>query len=216
MKMLCLALLALVLFLPFSSAGAGQRVIDDFEQGLRPGWEEKSFSGHTRYEVVTDSEGHCLRAESSAAASGLIYRIEFEPAEFPILRWRWKIDGIVTKGNGRIKAGDDYAARIYVIFPHWLFFKTRSLNYIWANRVPRGELLPNSFTANAMMISVESGSQRAGEWVTEERNLLDDFRRAFGEDPPGVGAVAVMTDTDNTGGEAGACYDDIVISSGEE
>jgi len=216
MNILRLALLALVLFLPFSRAGAEQRIIDDFEQGLRPGWEEKSFSGHTRYAVVAEEGGHCLRAESSAAASGLIYRIEFEPAEFPILRWRWKIDGTLPRGNGLTKAGDDYAARVYVIFPHWLFFRTRSLNYIWANRLPEGQVLPNSYTGNAVMIAVESGSGKAGEWIREERNLVEDFRLAFGEDPPKAGAIAVMTDTDNTRGEARACYDDIVISTGKD
>ena len=39
-----------------------------------------------------------------------------------------------------------------------------------------------------------------------EKHLVEDYRRAFGEDPPKVGAVAIMTDTDNTGEEAVAWY----------
>jgi hypothetical protein len=56
------------------------------------------------------------------------------------------------------------------------------------------------------MVAVESGDGNAGRWVDEERNLVEDYRRAFGENPPMVGAVAIMTDTDNTGEHAVAWY----------
>jgi hypothetical protein len=62
------------------------------------------------------------------------------------------------------------------------------------------------------MVAVESGAERTGAWVDERRNVLEDYRAIFGEEPPSVGAVAIMTDTDNTGESALACYDDIVIS----
>ena len=56
------------------------------------------------------------------------------------------------------------------------------------------------------MVAVESGDGNAGRWIDEERNLAEDYRLAFGEDPPRIGAVAIMTDTDNTGEEAVAWY----------
>jgi hypothetical protein len=63
-----------------------------------------------------------------------------------------------------------------------------------------------------MMIAVESGPELAGQWVTVRRNVVDDYRKAFGEDPPQVGAIAIMTDTDNTGESATAWYGDISAS----
>jgi len=110
------------------------------------------------------------------------------------------------KGDERTKGGDDYAARVYVVFPSTLFWRTRAVNYIWANRLPRGAFLPNAYTGNAVMVAVESGDGNAGRWIDEERDLAEDYRRAFGEDPPRIGAVAIMTDTDNTGEEAVAWY----------
>jgi hypothetical protein len=95
---------------------------------------------------------------------------------------------------------------VYVVFPSTFFWRTRAVNYIWANRLPRGAFLPNTFTGNAVMVAVESGDGNAGRWIDEERNLAEDYRRAFGEDPPRIGAVAIMTDTDNTGEEAVAWY----------
>ena len=61
------------------------------------------------------------------------------------------------------------------------------------------------------MIAVETGSTRTGRWVVEKRNVLEDYRRVFGLDPPKAGAIAIMTDTDNTGEEAVAYYGPIRI-----
>ena len=187
-------------------------LIDDFENGLKPGWTTKIFKGETHYSVVKTDQGQVLQAQSNAAASGLVYEIEYAPAEYPILAWRWKIEKTIDKGDERSKAGDDYAARIYVIFPHWFFPKTRTLNYIWANHLPQNEILPNAYTGNAMMLAASSGPDEAGTWVKVRRNIVEDYRRAFGEDPPEVGAIAIMTDTDNTGETVLAWYDDILIS----
>jgi hypothetical protein len=203
------------LLLGVNVCGAGERVIvlEDYREGLGPKWEEKSFSGKTNYRVTTEDGIRCLRAGSRASASALIYRIEYDPGEYPFLHWRWKVDGVIRKGDERTKQGDDYSARVYVVFPSFLFWKTRALNYIWANRLPKGEGVPNPFTSNAVMIAVRSGSEDTGRWFEERRNILEDFRRFFGEDAPKTGAVAVMTDTDNTGEEAGACYGPIWISA---
>ena len=193
-----------------AAAGAAESLrIDDFEQGLAPGWTQKSFAGETAYRVVAEGGGHVLAADSRAAASGLVYKIEYDPGDWPVLAWRWKVEKVLAAGDAHIRAGDDYPARLYVVFPSWFFPKTRSLNYIWANRLPKEALLPNPFTANAMMIAVESGPERVGEWVEERRNVVADYRRAFGSDPPAVGAIALMTDTDNTGDSVRAWYDDI-------
>ncbi|PLX96292.1 MAG: hypothetical protein C0621_02110 [Desulfuromonas sp.] len=205
-------LLMMFLFLA-PAASAETLLIDDFETGLSPRWEEKVFSGRTRYRVVNDEGNKVLRADSAAAAMGLIFEQEFDPKEWPILSWRWKIADTIPGGDARTKKGDDYAARIYVIFPHWFFPKTRSINYIWANRLPKKEMLPNAFTGNAMMLAVESGAERRGEWIVERRDIVADYRRLFGEDPPQAGAIAIMSDTDNTGASATAWYDDLQLES---
>jgi hypothetical protein len=59
------------------------------------------------------------------------------------------------------------------------------------------------------MIVVESGLDRVGQWIEEQRNVYEDYKQAFGEEPPLVNGVAIMTDTDNTGEEATAFYGDI-------
>jgi hypothetical protein len=127
------------------------------------------------------------------------------------------------------KAGDDYAARIYVMFDYPLEklpFGTRTklrlaesiygqkiptaaLNYVWDNRQPIGTIQPNTYTDRARMVVLQSGGARAGQWVTETRDLAADFRAAFGEEAPDAVAIALATDTDNTGESATAWYGDI-------
>lgn len=186
-------------------------LLGNFSGGDLSGWEPKIFKGKTSYTLVADGERQVLKAESDGAASGLYKVVMLDPRKFPVLRWSWKIEGTVPEGDGRTKEGDDYAARVYVVFPSILFFRTKAINYIWANRLAKGTTLPNAFTSNAMMVAVESGNERAGTWVSEERNLYEDYRKIFGEDPPDIGVVALMTDTDNTGGKAVAYYGDITL-----
>jgi hypothetical protein len=204
--------LLLMLLAGGSGAAPVQMMIDDFEHGLGPEWTVKSFRGETGYRVVAEAGGHVLQAESRGTASGLVRKIDLDPRDYPVLSWRWKVAGTIPAGDERTRAGDDYAARVYVIFPHWFFPKTRTLNYIWANHLAKGDILPNAYTANAMMIAVESGPAHAGQWLTERRDIVADYRRAFGEEPPRVGAIAVMTDTDNTGVSATAWYDDLLLT----
>ena len=177
------------------------------------GWTAKSFKGNTDYRVVTEDGRTAVKATSQAAASGLAKEIRFDPAKFRYLRWSWKIDHTIKGGDEKTKAGDDYAARVYVVFPGRFFWQTKAINYIWANRLPKGESIPNAFASGAMMVAVESGPSQAGQWLTEERDILADYRRLFGEEPGEAEAIAIMTDTDNTGESATAWYGEITLST---
>ena len=208
---LLLKILLLCLFFPAVSMATDVIELGSFSSSGLSGWSEKSFQGTTEYRIVEEGGEKVLHAKSENSASGLVFETSFDPQQFPILSWRWKVSDTISKGDSRSKAGDDYAARIYVVFPHWFFLKTKTLNYIWANQFPKNSSQLSVYTGNAMIIAVESGSAKAGEWVTVQRNLLGDYRKAFGEEPAKVGAIALMTDTDNTGETAEAWYGDIKV-----
>jgi hypothetical protein len=205
-------IISLLLLAATTGAAAAEFIrIDDFEQGLSPRWEQKSFRGETNYQVVTEGTGKVLHARSQGTASGLIFKKEYRLQDYPLLSWRWKVQGIIPKADETEKSGDDYAARVYVIFPHWFFPKTRTISYVWGNTLPQGRTVPSPYTVNAMIVAVGSGTEKIGEWIVERRNVLEDYRRLFKEEPPQVGAIAIMTDTDNTGASAEAWYDDLQI-----
>lgn len=203
----------LILFLTSLPVYADNIAVSHFgSEGLN-GWDVKSFKGTTDYRIVHENGRTVVKARAIGAASGLTKKITFNPGAYRYLKWSWKVDGTVAGGDEKTKGGDDYAARVYVIFPGHFFWQTRALNYIWANKLPKGEFTPNAFTANAMMIAVESGPSASGQWRYEVRDILSDYRRAFGENPPEAGAVAIMTDSDNTGAAATAWYGDITLST---
>ncbi|MDD5758991.1 MAG: DUF3047 domain-containing protein [Desulfobulbaceae bacterium] len=205
-------LFVLLLLLPaIVNAANGAILIDDYQHGLAKGWKEKKFKGQTHYTVVEKDGRFCVEAVSKASASGLFYEIDVDTDIMPILTWQWQIEDVLDKGDATKKSGDDYAARVYVVFPSSFFWRTRALNYIWDNRLPKETVIVNAYTKNAMMIVVESGAGQKGKWVTEERNIREDYLLAFGEPPPAVGAIAIMTDTDDTGESARAWYGPIWI-----
>jgi len=192
---------------------AAEILLDNYQGGLSPKWEKKSFKGETLYEVTQEDTLSCIKATSHSSASGLYYKINYDTKKYPILTWRWKVDHVLSNGNALKKEGDDYAARIYVVFPSILFWKTKAINYIWANKLPRGTAVANPYSSNSIMIAVESGESKTGRWIDERRNVFEDFRMHFGQDPPRVGAISIMTDTDNTGEKAIAWYGPIRVLS---
>jgi hypothetical protein len=218
-----------------AGAGAGRVDVGRFTEPAAPdappvGWEPLTFRKiprPTQYRVVREGTGWVLEARSEAAASALYRPLDLDLQAHPRLTWRWKIERVLVKGDARTKQGDDYPARVYVAFRHdparataWerttygayrLLYGTEppgaALNYIWDNRLPPGTALDNAYTRRAKMIVVRSGGAEAGRWVTETRDVREDYRRLFGGDPPPVAGVAVMTDTDDTGERAVAWYD---------
>ncbi len=172
-----------------------------------------------------------VKAQSSNSASGMIWLNEFDVYEYPLIRWRWKVSNVYIKGNARLKTGDDYPMRIYVLFKYdtkdprvkkkfkyglakLLYGKYppyASLNYIWANREHQQRFISNPFAKESMMIPLRSGSALAGQWLEEERNILEDYREAFGEDPPATAGLAFMNDSDNTGESSESWIDWIEI-----
>ncbi len=196
------------------SAFAEPVYVGRFSQGDLNAWTAKKFSGETQYSLVEDGGRKVLKAVSKATASGLYKQVHIDLQKTPYLNWSWKIDHTLGDIPERKRAGDDYPARVYVVFSGGLvFWRTRAINYVWSSNQAVGTEWPNAFTDHALMVAVASGAAQAGQWVKERRNVLEDFKRLFGGDIRYVDAVAVMTDTDNSGKSATAYYGDIYFSA---
>jgi len=73
---------------------------------------------HTIYSVEEDGDIAYLKAESNSSASGIILKKEIRIFKYPKIKWRWKISNVFKKGDAKEKAGDDYPARVYIIFKY--------------------------------------------------------------------------------------------------
>jgi len=176
-------------------------------------WKEKIFKGRVLYKVEGRDHERFVLATSKGTASALYYKIKLDMKQRPIISWKWNAEKFPTK-NGiedlKDAKQDDFAARVYIIFPAFFFTKTRSLEYIWTQNVEEGTISASPYSKNLQLYVIESGKREGVEWVYEERDIYEDYLKAFGEEPRyNIGAVAFMTDADSTDTDARAFYDEI-------
>lgn len=227
--------------IPFSQLLANdenQMVVGAFSQeskALPKSWSPLTFSSieeHTSYTLVEDENTKVIKAQSKESASGLTKKISFNPKEYPYLSWRWKANKSISGTDVTLKSGDDYAARIYVMFKYNLedlpkaeqsrvnwykFFNGKlpplaTLNYIWGNKMALGRIVSSPYTKRVKMVVLKNKKSELQKWHVEERNVYEDYKQAFGEEPKEVISLAIMTDTDNTSSMAESYFGDIVIS----
>jgi len=199
------------------------------------GWQTVLLSSNkqpTEYTLVTDEGTVVLRANAHNSASLLAWRTDFDPRSFPILAWRWKVMRPIAGADTRERRGEDSPARVIVSFSgnqaslrasdraagvlaeaisgHALPYAV--VMYIWGAKVAPESTTTSALTSRIRMIAVASDEEGTGRWQSYRRNLADDYRRVFGEEPGHVTAIELMTDTDNTGGVAETFYGDLSLS----
>jgi hypothetical protein len=225
-------------------------VVDRFDNpssdgGIPPGWYEYRFHktvNRTKYSIVpfelsgggeksTYRGDHVLKAEADCASSLIGKRMSVDLRAYPILCWRWKINGIIKGADARTKEGNDFPARIYVaVEPKEGFNPLRSLargvagsvagvpvpkatiDFVWCSKYKAGEVFPSPWDKSNRIVIVESGEANAGKWVEAEVNVLEYYDEFFPGGSAHVEGIAVMSDSDNTQTQGVvAYYDDLVF-----
>lgn len=201
--------------LSLSDAAADSQIpLGEFSQNRLSGWEQKSFKGETRYQLRQLDGATVLFADSHGTGSGLFKEQTVDLEQTPVLNWSWRIANRLPGLDEQSKAGDDYAARVYVVVKGGLaFWQTKAINYVWAGNSAKGRVWPNAFAGDhAMMLALRGPEAPLNSWQAEKRNVRADFKQLFGEDVRRIDAVAIMTDTDNSNGSVSAVYGDIWFS----
>ncbi|PYN74079.1 MAG: hypothetical protein DMD96_31580 [Candidatus Rokuibacteriota bacterium] len=182
--------------------------------GVPVGWTVKEFAGRASVELVRDGTHLALRLKSERSSFALYRDVVVDLNEFPFLSWSWKVVRLPADGDVRERASDDEAAQVYVIFPRWPSPVTTSdvIGYVWDSRAPVGTRLTSTKASNVKIIVVASGGSQRATWLFEERQVAHDYAALFGRQPPRVGQVAVMIDTNDTRGVAEALIGDLVFS----
>ncbi len=212
MKIVSMILLALM---TAGTLAAETRLpIGEFRANRLDGWEQKSFKGETQYRLQNLDGVMVLKADSHASGSGLFKEQRIDLQQTPFLNWSWRITNRLSGMNEQSKAGDDYAARVYVVVSGGLvFWRTKAINYVWASNTTKNRVWPNAFAGDhAMMMALRGPEAPLNTWFSEKRNVRADLQKLFGEDIRYIDAVALMTDTDNSNGQVTAYYGDIWFS----
>jgi hypothetical protein len=216
-KIISSILIALLLLIDiYASAdisSEGKIQIARFSEMSLSKWKNKSFEGKTQYSLKENGQNSYLQANSMQSASALYKKVKINIDETPYLNWCWRVDQALPELDEKTKTGDDYAARIYVVFKTgYTPLSTKALNYVWSSNNTTDKYWPNPFTEKAIMIPLRSKQDKAGTWQHEKVNIKEDLKQYFKKLPIYIDGVAIMTDTDNSQGKASASYGDIYFS----
>ena len=203
-----LSLFLIFLQLPFDPLP--QRKLEEEPSPVK-GWRLITYFAvpSTRYAKT----GGIIKAESLGTNSSLFKDIGNIEKDYPILSWKWKVSNVVRSAIETRKDRHDAAARVMVVFERETSFNFvrgepagLRIEYIWANRLPKGHIFDHPGEKNCKIFILESGEGKVGQWVFEMRNLHKDFMQAFKTSPPGVIAIGIQTDTDQSNEMVTAYY----------
>jgi len=211
------ALLLIFVQLPFGPSAPDEPEQKKVESPVKGWWVVSYFAvAPTRYS--TAGKG-IIKAESLGSRSSLFKKVGEKEKDFPVLAWKWKVSNVVRSAIETKKDRFDAAARLMVVFGKGGPFSVAEgrepsgskIEYIWASRLPKGHVFDHPGEKNCKVFALESGEGKARVWVYEARNIMDDYRRAFGTEPPGVLAIGIQTDTDQSNERVTAFYTEPVF-----
>jgi hypothetical protein len=206
-------LLTVMLFLSAPAWAEDRMVIADFSagagaQGVPPGWQLKEKSGKADLAVVKDEGTSAVRLRSAATSFSLQKEVHVDLRRFPVLTWKWKVTKLPEGGDFRKSDADDQAAQLFLAFS-----KTRAIVYIWDTSAPQGTMgnAAAPFFMSIKAVVVRSGRTGTGAWITETRNVYDDYRRLFHEEPGEINGVRLQINSQYTGTAAESFFADVVF-----
>ena len=189
------------------------------------------FKRPTQYAPVTEGGAVVVHAHAASSGSGIQQTVSVDLKEYPIATWRWKVPRLIDHADNMVPSNADSPARVVFFFEgdrdqlpaseqitydlalaitgNPLPYAT--LMYIWEPNREEGEILTHYNSSRVKMVVAANAKRDLGRWHVERVNLFEDYRRAFGEDPPRVKSVGVMSDSDNTGTVVDAYYGDITF-----
>ena len=206
-------LIALLTLVSIASGADSSFVVEDWSRqkvgtkGIPDGWKGGQTWGTPKHDfAIEDTDGRRvlhLRSvnESSAVSKDIKGKVNLK--DTPMLEWSWKVVGLPKGADSRKKATDDQAAQIYVVWPRFPQpVRSRIIGYVWDTSAPAGTIVKSEKTSTVTYVIVRSGMTDLGKWFTETRNVRDDFKKIYGEEPDEPGAISIAIDSDDTNSTA--------------
>jgi hypothetical protein len=203
-----------------------------FDAGGERRWQHLAFPGRPATRFVAESSA-TLRVRATMSASLLYRPVEPWAGTHRRLAWRWRVERAAAATDLARRGGDDRSLALYAVFapetaPSWtqrlgaaiglapseLLDRGFILVYVWGGTAPRGSIVASPYAPERVRLITRepAAGSPLGAWRAETADLVADFRRAFGREPPALRYVAVAADTDDTGGDAEAAISDLVLA----
>ena len=188
-------------------------VLVDFsftQETVPKGWELSVNAGEAQLQLVQDDGKQALRMRSDQASFALQKKIHIALQKSSFLVWDWKVTELPKGGDFRHSGTDDQAAQVIVAFS-----SSRFLSYIWDSTAPKGMIASASAPLFKKIFAVvmQSGTQGLGTWITERRNLIDDYKQAYGEEPEVIEGVRIQINSQHTQSRAESYWHSIAVTA---
>lgn len=196
-----------------AAAAASHTVLVDFSTVKEPvpqGWELSVTSGEPQLHLVQDNGKQALQMRSDQASFALQKRVRIALQQSPFLVWQWKVTALPKGGDFRRSGADDQAAQLIVAFSSNQF-----LTYIWDSTAPKGLMAsaPAPPFKKIFAVVMQSGAAGLGTWIIERRNLIDDFKRAYGEEPEAIEGIRIQINSQHTQSRAESYWQSIAVTA---
>ena len=213
---------ALVMMLTAVAWAADVVTIEDWKtqtvgaKGIPDGWLGGQTWGLPQYDMtVGENDSHRFlhlrsKIESSTIRKDIKGKVDLK--ETPILEWTWKVTVLPTGADCRKKTTDDQAAQLYIVWPRFPeAVRSQIIGYIWDTTAPAGSIVKSQKTGTVTYIVVRSGSADLGKWLTERRNVVEDYRKIYGAAPDNPGVISIAIDSDDTSSSAESFFGSILF-----
>ena len=197
-------------------------VIDDWKsqklgaRGVPEGWLGGQNWGLPQYDMtIEENEGHRVlhlrsKIESSVIRKDIRGKVNLK--ETPILVWSWKAVTLPKNGDCRKKSADDQAAQLYVVWPRFPeAVRSQIIGYIWDTTAPAGSIVKSEKTSTVTYVVMRSGPADLGKWITEWRNVVEDYKKIYGAEPDSPGYISIAIDSDDTTSFAESVFGSILL-----
>jgi hypothetical protein len=211
---------ALLAASPVPAADPPTLVVEDWSKqsegktGIPDGWTGQNW-GSPKYDfrIEIQSGRKVLHLKSRDDSSTISKEAKVNVKDQPILQWSWQAVALPKGGDARKSATDDQALQVYVTFPRFpSAVRSRIISYIWDTTAPAGAVFKSEKTGLVTYVVVRSGAADLGKWVTESRNVLEDYKKIYGEVPgEEVGAISISIDSNDTHSSAESYFGEILF-----
>ena len=191
------------------ATAADQVVIEDWTAypvgttGLPGDWKPQNW-GTPHYEnlkIVEDEGRRALSMKSVNDSSTINKEIKGKVhlKDTPMLEWQWKSIVLPKGANSCKKATDDQAGQIFIVWPRFPeAVRSRIIGYVWDTTQPAGTICRSEKMRTVTYIVVRSGSTDLNKWITEKRNVVEDFEKVYGDAPDVPAVLSLSTDSNDT------------------
>ena len=177
------------------------------------------------YKMKTEKNNQFLNARSEANSVQIAKKVDWDIKSYPVFSWKWRITELPSGANEEARGKNDSGASIYVIFQRdripflsWKYQPVNVIKYVWSTTLPIGKIVKKEKSKAGKIIYegyffvVQSGTKNLGKWITEERDILKDYKKVFGDSPKyNPFLIAILSDSNDTKSTSDADYDDILI-----